>query len=306
MAFEADWLVDRRRLKRRIVFWRTLAVVVAVGLVAAAAGRFSDLGGLAQSSYISRLQVSDIIVDDVKRRRALDEIADDSRARALILRIDSPGGTVVGGEALYKALLNVARKKPVVVVMGELATSAGYMIALAGDHIIAHEGTITGSIGVLFQTAEVTELLAKIGVSMDTIKSGPLKAAPSPFEKLTPEVRRVTQALVDDMYDMFVAMVAERRRMDRAEAKALADGRVYTGRQALRARLVDELGGEAEALAWLKRERGIDPSLPVRDLKPRREVEEILDYVGSLARKTTLAERLTLDGLVSVWHPRLQ
>jgi len=307
MALESDWLVDRRRLKRRLFFWRTLAILVAVGLVIAAVGRLGEYGGgLVESAYISRLNVQDIIYDDAKRRRAVEELAKDPEAKALIVHIDSPGGTVVGGEALYTALRKVAAKMPVVAVMGDLATSAGYMIAIASDHIVAREGTITGSIGVLLQTAEFTDLLQKLGVSVDTIKSGPLKAVPSPFEKLTPQVRRATQSLVDDMFQMFMGMVAERRHMTMDQVKLLADGRVYTGRMALKNGLVDEIGGENEALAWLAKARGVNAKLPIRPLKPRREVEELLDYVNTLARKTTMVERLTLDGLVSVWHPQLQ
>jgi protease-4 len=308
MAFESDWLVDRRRLKRRLFFWRTLAIVIAVGLVAAAIGRFGEYGagGLVESAYISRLAVSNIITDDIKRRHALEDLAKDSHAKALIVYIDSPGGTVVGGETLYRSLRKVAAKMPVVAVMGDLATSAGYMTAIAADHIVAHDGTITGSIGVLLQTTEVTELLQKIGVSVEAIKSAPLKAEPSPFSKLTPQVRQATQALVDDMFHMFMDMVAKRRHMSPDKVKALADGRVFTGRMAVKNGLVDEIGGETEALAWLGKARGVDTTLPVRPLKPRREVDELLDYVNTLARKTVLAERLTLDGLVSVWHPQLQ
>jgi len=223
-----------------------------------------------------------------------------------MVRINSPGGTVVGGEALHRTLLKVGKNKPVVAVMGDLATSAGYMIAIAADHIVAREGTITGSIGVLFQTAEVTELLAKIGITVDSIKSGPLKAEPSPFEKLTPEARRATQQLVDDMFDMFVGMVASQRRMSLPEARALADGRVFTGGMALKNGLIDAIGGEEEARHWLAEKKGIDVSLPVRKLRIRREVEDWLGHVAQLARKTVFSERLTLDGLVSVWHPEFQ
>lgn len=308
MAFESDWLVDRGRLKRRLFFWRTLAIVVAVGLVAAAIGRFGGggFGGLVDGPYIARLNVRDIITDDVKRINALDDLAKDSNAKALIVRVNSPGGTVVGGETLYKALRKVAAKMPVVAVMGDLATSAGYMTAIAADHILAHDGTITGSIGVLLQTAEFTDLLQKLGISIDAIKSAPLKAEPSPFTKLTPQVREATQALVDDMFHMFMDMVASRRHMTATQVKALSDGRVFTGRMAVKNGLVDEIGGEAEAVKWLGKARGVDTTLPVRPVKPRREVDELLDYVNTLARKTVLAERLTLDGLVSVWHPQLQ
>ena len=301
MALESDFLVDRRRLKRRLAFWRIAAVVVAVGLVAVVAG---ELGGGPAGPYVARLTVENIILNDRDRIDALDDVADDSRVRALILRIDSPGGTVVGGEALYHALRKVARKKPVVAVMDGLATSAGYMIAVAADRIFAHEGTITGSIGVLFQTAEVTGLLDKIGVSVESIKSGPFKAEPSPVTKMTPEVRRATQALVDDMFDMFVSMVSKRRGLDRKETLRLADGRVYTGRMAVKNGLIDQIGDEDTARAWLESEKDIAADIPTRDVRIHRDFEAWFDRMTGLARKMVFSERVTLDGLVSVWHPQ--
>ena len=306
MALEADYLVDRRRLKRRLAFWRVLAVVTAVGLVAVAIGRVDGVHGLSRGDYISRMDVEGIILDDPRRRAALRRIAEDDDAKALILRIDSPGGTVVGGEALYRTLMDVAAKKPVVAVMGQLGTSAGYMVALPATRIFAREGTITGSIGVLFQTTDATGLMDKIGVNIGAIRSGPLKARPNPFEKMTPEAREATQTLVDDMYGMFLAMVTARRGMAEDKVRRLADGRVYTGRMALANGLVDAIGGEDEARRWLEAEKKIAADLPVRDIRIKREVEDWLEYAGSLAGKTVLSERLTLDGLVSVWHPEIQ
>ena len=180
------------------------------------------------------------------------------------------------------------------------------MVAVAANQIFAREGTITGSIGVLFQTAEITDLLGKLGVSVESIKSAPLKAEPSPFSKITPEVRRVTQKLVDDMFDMFIGMVADNRKLNRDQVRALADGRVFTGRMAVKNGLVDGIGGEKEAVEWLAANRGIDRRLPVRTLRIRREGEGWLDEVSSLAQKTVFSERLKLDGLVSVWHPQLR
>jgi protease-4 len=300
-------LVDRRRLKRRLAFWRVFAILALVAVVFVGVQRGDGVGGVGISgAYISRLDVANVILDDPRRRAAIRRIAEDDDAKALILRIDSPGGTVVGGEALYRALREVAEKKPVVAVMGQLATSAGYMIALAGNRIFAHEGTITGSIGVLFQTTDVTKLMEKIGVDISALRSGPFKAKPNPFEKSSPEVRAATQALVDDMYAMFLAMVVERRGMDEAKARGLSDGRVYTGRMALANELIDQLGGEDAARAWLAKEKKVAADLPVRDIRLKREVEDWLEYAGSLAGKTVLSERLTLDGLVSVWHPQLK
>jgi protease-4 len=306
MPLDADLLVDRRRLKRQISVWRTLAILALVGVIGAGIGRVKPFG----ERHVARLSVTGVITDDPDRTRAVMAAGKDSDVKALIVRIDSPGGTVVGSESLFRELSEVARQKPVVAVMGELAASGGYMIALAAEQVFAREGTITGSIGVIMQTTDVTGLLQKLGVATEAIKSGPLKAVPSPLEPLTDEGRRVTRLLVDDMYGMFVDMVAERRRLDRPKAVELADGRVYTGRQAKALGLIDAIGGEDEARAWLAEAKGVSRGLPVRELKIQREDEEWSDWMGgALARltgKTYLSERLKLDGLVAVWHPDLR
>lgn len=306
MAIDADILIDRRRLKRRLLLWRTLAIVAVMALAAAAFGRFAGIGGLGGADYIARLSVTGVIVDDERRHRLLARIADDSNVKALIVRIDSPGGTVVGGEALHASIRAVAEKKPVVALMGQVATSAGYMVAIAADRIFAHKGTITGSIGVILQTTELTGLLDKLGIATEAIKSGPLKAAPSPFEPMTPEVRRVSQALVTDIHRIFVSLVAERRALGLEDLRPLVDGRVFTGVAAVRNRLIDAIGGEAEAKTWLSQERDIDLGLRVRDVKPARKIDRWFDFLDALDRKTMFSERLTLDGLVSVWHPALR
>lgn len=303
MVLDADTLVDRQRLKRRLFVWRTSAILIAVALVAVAVGRFTGYRG---SDYIARFAIQNVIFDDDRRHEALARIARDDNAKALIVRIDSPGGTVVGGEALYLSLLQVAKKKPVIAVLGQVATSAAYMAALAADRIIAREGTITGSIGVLLQTTEITGLLGKLGISTETIKSGPLKAVPSPFEPMTARTREVTQALVDEIFSMFLRMVAERRKLSHFEARALADGRIFTGRTAVEKRLIDAIGGETEAIAWLEAEKKITPNLPVREIRAQRGVGKWVEFFDGLARKTMFSERLTLDGLISVWHPELR
>ena len=303
MAYDADALIDRQRLKRRLFIWRSLAILALVGVVAAAVGR---VGSVYRSDYIARIAVTGVIFDDAWRRKAIERVGKDSRAKALIVHVDSPGGTVVGGETLFKSLRRIARKKPVVAVMGQVATSAGYMVALAADRIVAREGTITGSIGVVLQTTEITGLLEKLGISAEAIKSGPLKAAPSPFERMTPEVRKATQELVDDIHRMFVDMVAKRRKMTVQKVRALADGRVFTGRIALARKLIDGIGGETEAVAWLEKSKKIESDLPVRTVRIEQDVGDWLGFVDSLARKTLFSERLKLDGLVSVWHPALR
>lgn len=298
MALSADERVDRRRLKRRIALWRTFGLLAFTGFLLAVLGRFGVFEG---GPYVARLSVAGLIVDDPARDELLSHLATDPRVRGLILRIDSPGGTVVGGEALYLSLRQFAEQKPVAAVMGTLATSAAYMAALAADHIVAREGTVTGSIGVIVQTVEVSALLKDLGVEAEAIKSGPLKDATSPFEPLTKEARAATQAVVDDMYDMFVSLVAARRGLAPEETRALADGRVFTGRQAAAAKLVDAVGGEAEARAWLE-QNGVVPGLPVREVAPEHD-EEWLALLAGSAKKALYPESLVLDGGVSVWHP---
>lgn len=299
MTFDADALLDRQRMKRRLFWWRTLAIATLASLAIVAAGRLDRLPG---QDHVARLSISGIILDDPARDDMLKDLADDGAVRALVVRIDSPGGTVVGGETLYLSLRQVATRKPVVAVMGTAATSAAYMAALGADRILAHEGTLTGSIGVLLQSADVTGLLQKLGITAEAIKSAPLKAVPSPLEKLTGEGRAATRSVVMDMYAMFVDLVAERRGLERAQALSLADGRLFTGRQALDKRLIDALGGETEALEWLFQAHGVPKDLPIRDVSTNYDESFLAGAISSITGKTKLIERLTLDGLISLWQ----
>lgn len=300
MSVDSDWLVDRRRLKRRLTAWQAMAVLGVIAAVIAAIGRFS---GFIDRPHVARIDINGMIVEDADRDQALTDLAEDDSAKALIIRIDSPGGTVVGGETLYSRLRQIAEKKPTVAVLGEIATSAAYMTAIGSDHIVAHDGTLTGSIGVILQTADLTGLLDKLGIKPESIKSSPIKAQPNPLEPFTPDAREAIRKVVADVYDMFVSMVQERRKLSPEEVKAVADGSVFTGRQAKANGLVDVLGGEREARAWLAEKHGISRSLPVRDVELYGPGEELRDMVGSLVRKALFSERLTLDGVVSVWHP---
>lgn len=301
MALAIDHLIDRRRLKRRLTLWQLVAVAALVGIAIAAYGRFD---GLVSRSHVARLSVTGIIVDDPERDRALEALKEDGSVKALLVRIDSPGGTVVGGEALYRQLSEIGEHVPVVAVMGEVATSAAYMAALAGEQIFAREGTLTGSIGVIMQTADVTGLLDMLGIRPESIKSGPLKAQPNPLEPFTPAAREATEAVVADIFQMFVGMVEERRKMSHEDVTRLADGRVFTGRQALANGLIDTIGGEREARQWLQDNKTVPTSLPVRDVAAADTAEQVSRWLDGALGKALLPETLNLDGVVSVWHPR--
>ena len=324
MSLETDHIVDRRRLRRKLTFWRVAAVLTAVmGLVGAAVVARRSEPSLVEplTPQISRVTIQGLIRGDQERTEALDNLARSRNTRAVIVHIDSPGGTTAGSEELHQALRRVAAQKPTVVVVDGLAASGGYMAAMAADHIIAQNSSLVGSIGVLFQYPNLTEMLTKVGIKFEEIKSSPLKAAPNGLEPTTPEARAAIEALVVDSYAWFKGMVADRRNLEGDALDRVADGRVFTGRQGISLKLVDEIGREQEAIDWLAKSSGIDPKTPVRDwrLHPRFSqlsflhlgVAKALDLMGldSLAREFEIAdalqaaEKLNLDGLLMLWHP---
>ncbi|MCW3477863.1 signal peptide peptidase SppA [Limobrevibacterium gyesilva] len=306
MSLETDLLMDRRRLKRRLLFWRVLAVLAVAACALALFGR--NAVPIARD-HVARLSVTGVITEQRKLTEAVTALGDDSSAKALIVSIDSPGGSVAGGEALHDAIAKVAKKKPVVAVMGGTAASAGYMIALPAARIYAREATLTGSIGVLLPTGEISGLLRMLGITDETIKSGPLKDEPSFTRPMTEQGRAVLQELVMDMYDQFVTMVADGRQMDLARVRELADGRAYTGRQAMKLGLVDAIGGEAEARSWLARAKGVPEALPVRDVRigglRQRLLGDSAEGLLSTFLKTVLSQGLRLDGAWAVWQPSI-
>ncbi len=303
MSLDADQVVARRRLKRQVGWWRVLGLAGVVIAVVAVGARLS---GVVEREYVARLSVDGVILQDPARDAALARIVNDDNVAALVVHINSPGGTVVGGEDLYDALRAVAAEKPVVAVMGTLATSAGYMTAVAAERLFARRGTITGSIGVILQTTEVTGLLERFGIKAEAIKSSPLKGQPSPLEPLSPAARAASNALVASMFEFFVGLVEERRPLGRAQVRALADGRVFTGLQALDNGLVDEIGDESAARAWLSATHDVAESLPIRDIDIERDDDFLSLIASGVSEKTLLSKALTLDGLVSVWHPSLR
>jgi protease-4 len=321
MSLDADLIVDRRRMRRKLTFWRVFSVLILIAAVVAVAatvrrGNVLTTGG----DYIARVKITGLIRNDQDRVDSLERLAKSS-AKAVIVRIDSPGGTTAGSEQLHNALRGVAAAKPLVVVVDGLAASGGYIAAMSADHIVAQGTSIVGSIGVLFQYPNVSELLKTIGVKVEEIKSSPLKAAPNGFEPTSPEARAAVEALVMDSYTWFRNMVRDRRHMDDATLQRVTDGRVFTGRQGIELKLIDQIGNEKTAVDWLAKEKGLKANTPVRDwqLKSRlgdltmlhlgvrfaleaiglSAVAERIEALGSLQAM----ERLNLDGLLALWHP---
>jgi len=304
MALEPDLLFDRRRLKRRLSLWRAAAVLAVAGLAIALVLTREEARGFLPGGgqQIARLNVAGFIGDDRKVVEALERIGKNEGVRALIVAIDSPGGSVAGGEALHGALTRLAAQKPVVAVLGGTAASAGYMVALPAARVFARDSTVTGSIGVILQSFDVSGLLAWLGVRAESLASGPFKANPSPFAPMTEAGRAELMRVVADLHDQFVAMVAAGRRMEVAQVRTLADGRVFTGREALRLGLVDAIGGEAEARAWLVAERGLPEGLPVRDVELRGFAERSFGAFWGAFTKNIMDEWVGVDRLRAVWQ----
>ena len=252
---------ERKRLRRSRFRWRVIAVLALLGIGAILLAQAKPPVG----QHIARYSVDGVITDDLSRDRILKKIAESDKVEALILSIDSPGGTVVGSEILYESLRKVAAEKPVVAVMRNVAASGGYMAAIAADHIVARGNTITGSVGVIAQMPNAHELLDRIGVSVLEVKSGPLKAQPSPFQPVEQVALNAKEDMVAESFAWFLDLVKQRRTLNSQTVAAIEAGGIFTGRQAKDNALIDALGGEEEAIAWLEAEREIAAERDVID-----------------------------------------
>lgn len=322
MSLDSDIIVDRRRIRRKLTFWRVMAALIAIAAIAGFAliATPGARGSFATAGSIARVQIDGLIRSDSERTRALERL-ENSQAAAVIVHVNSPGGTTAGSEQLYDSLTRLKAKKPLVVVVEGLAASGGYITAIASDHIIAQQSSLVGSIGVLFQIPNVSELLKTIGVKVEEVKSTPLKAAPNGFEPTSPEARAALDALVKDSYAWFKELVKQRRGMDDTQLEKVVDGRVFTGRQAIDLKLIDQLGDENAAVAWLEEQKGVKKGLSVRDykLEPRfgdlpflktaaAVTLEALGF-GSIAHQIAqtgvvqAVDRVGLDGMLALWQP---
>ncbi|HEY1244734.1 MAG TPA: signal peptide peptidase SppA [Hyphomicrobiaceae bacterium] len=319
MTFETESVLDRRRLRRRLSVWRVLAVVagaLALGLILFSS---AERAGLIEQKQIARITIDKLITDDRDLLRLIKKVGESSKVAGVVVYVNSPGGTTVGGEALYEALRELAKSKPLVAQFGTVATSAAYIVGLATDQIIARGNTITGSVGVIFQWPEFSQLLEKLGIKVNEIKSGPLKANPSPFQPLDEPGKAAAEKMVAESQRWFVNLVRTRRGIDTASVVGLEQGAVFTGRDALAHRLIDQIGGETEVVRYLEDQRSVPKGLKIVDWKPSRDSDWSLVRVATqaLAQATGLTAledlgrllsdegrlaSLRLDGLVSVWH----
>jgi protease IV len=324
MSFETETVLDRRRLRHKLTLWRGLAILAGVAALSAlfATSRSGISGGLGigEPAQIARIAIEGMITEDREQLKMLTRIAEAKHVKGLVVFVNSPGGTTTGGEALFESLRKIAETKPVVAQFGTVAASAGYIVGLGADHIVARGNTITGSVGVIMQWPEVSELLGKLGVKMNEIKSGPLKASPSPFQPIDEPSRKVTQQMIMDGQAWFLSLVKDRRGVLTANIGGLEQGRVFSGREAQTLKLVDEIGGEAEALRWLETKRNVTPGLKLVDWKPRRQspwtamvsndssigrwlISAFVSQLSTTIKQEAGFGQTSLDGLMSVWQP---
>ncbi|MEE7456598.1 signal peptide peptidase SppA [Methylorubrum populi] len=320
MAADAELLIDRRRLRRKLTLWRVLgigAVILAVGAVGYRARVGEGRLFPATENQIARISIGGFIAGSESTRKLIERVAKADSVKGVVVSISSPGGTTTGSEELYRNLRALAEKKPMVAFVDGTAASGAYITAIAADHIVARETALVGSIGVLFQYPDVSGLLDKVGVKVEAVKSSPLKAEPSGFSPTSPEARAALSSIVMDTFGWFKGLVAERRGMNEQQLSAVADGRVFSGRQSVPLKLVDELGGERQAVAWLETERKVPKDLPVKDWKPKAEGglklwsslgigADLLGLDGLAARLRALEAEtagLAEGGLMAVWRP---
>ena len=318
MAADAELLIDRRRLRRRLSLWRVLGIgglIVAVGALGYRVRAGAD-GAFAVGPQIARISVSGFIAGSESTAKLMKRVGDSDAVKGVVVSINSPGGTTTGSEEIFRNLRALAAKKPIVAFVDGTAASGAYITAIAADHIVARETSLVGSIGVLFQYPDLSGLLDKVGVKVESVKSSPLKAEPSGFTPTTPEARAALAAVVGDTYAWFKGLVAERRGMDPGQLAVVSDGRVFSGRQSVPLKLVDELGGERQAVAWLEANRGVAKDLPIKDWKPSKESDfslwsaagvgaDLLGFDGLAGRLRTVGTQAETanGGLLVLWRP---
>jgi protease-4 len=277
-----------------------LFLFMALAWIAIQGGRGGNVMARAGGDRVGVVEVVGVIGDDKTFLKELREFEEDSRIRAIVVRIDSPGGAVGPSQEIFEAMRRVQKTKHVLASMGSIAASGGFYVAMGGEKVFANPGTLTGSIGVISEFPNVSGLLKWAGVEMRTITAGKLKDAGSPFREMSAEERTYFQAMLEDVHGQFIGAVAEARKLPEAEVRKVADGRVFTGRKARELKLVDELGGlqdavrEAGKLAGIRGEPRIEYPTKDRPLFRAMFGEDAQSLVHALS--TRLGEVLSAPG----------
>ncbi len=290
---ERDLYEERRRKWRRSGFWRGIGFMLLLlgGLIWLVLSKSES--AFPTGEHIARITINGIITQDRHREEVLAKIAADDDVKALIVLINSPGGTVVGSEILYESLRAVAAEKPVVAQMAGVAASGGYIAALGADYIVARSNTVTGSIGVIMEYPDMSGFLEQVGVQMQVIRSSEIKGGVSPFRTASTDEVAAQEAMIEETFQWFKDLVAERRNLNGTALDDVTTGGVFSGRKAVNNGLIDELGGDVTARAYLESVTQTLTSLDVEDWDLSEPVPWYNGVLSSLLGINPLVERFS-------------
>ncbi len=301
---------ETKGYRRRLFFWRTISFITVAIIVYLL---FENQEKSSSNDYIANYNISGLLISADEIIEDLEELKSNNEVNSIIISVDSPGGTTVSAEEIYLKLKEVSLVKPTAIVMRNIATSGAYLLSLGGDVIFSRENTITGSIGVLLQWARVDEALSKLGIEVNEVKSGKLKAEPDFFGEIDEEAQQVTKEIIDETFEWFIRIVKVERNLNPSEIYTISDGRIFTGRQAIELNLVDEIGDKNDAKIWLVENKEIDSNSPIIDYGKSKKpsfielsLANIMDYFNISTPYTgRIRSNLSLvnnGGLQSVWE----
>jgi len=301
---------ESKGYRRRLFFWRTISLITVVIIVYLS---FENQEKSSSNGYIANYNISGLLISADDIIEDLEELKSNNEVNSIIISVDSPGGTTVSAEEIYLKLKEVSLVKPTAIVMRNIATSGAYLLSLGGDVIFSRENTITGSIGVLLQWARVDEALSKLGIEVNEVKSGKLKAEPDFFGVIDEDAQKVTKEIIDETFEWFIRIVKVERNLNPSEIYTISDGRIFTGRQAIELNLVDEIGDKNDAKIWLVKNKEIDSNSVIIDYGKSKKpsfielsLANIMDYfkistpyTGRIRSNLSLVNN---GGLQSVWE----
>ena len=290
-------LLEKFYSKRRSLIMRSFITLIGLFMLSFFIIKVED-----DKEFIAKINIQGIIQDRSDIINEIDNLADDNNVKGLLAIINSPGGTYVGSKELYDSIKLIGEKIPTVVYMREMATSGGYLVSLSANKIYGNSGTITGSIGVILQSADISELLDEIGINPVIIKSGKLKAVPNPVEKIDQEKITYLKKVIEKMQEEFMELVTSNRKISDSTIQLIRDGRIFTGKEAKELKLIDDIGSEKDAIAWLKEKGELDDTIQVKELLSKNELRSILDLTF-LKKKFNYFNQNFYNGFFAIWMP---
>lgn len=301
----AEWIFEKIALVKKVKRWRWVAFFATL-IALSALYMNHKMRSVSVTDHIARIEIKGVITGDEDTLKLIRKVQFSPQVKAVIVAIDSPGGTVTGSEILFEALRDLNKAKPMTTLIETVCASGGYIAAIASDHIIARQTSIVGSIGVIFQFPNLSKLMETVGVKVEEIKSAPLKAAPNGLDAPTQEAKQAVEALVKESFTWFKDMVKIRRNMDDAQVATVSDGRVFLGKQAITLKLIDAIGGDDQALDYFKGKNIMDLKIVKHEksIKSKGFIKDILSgYLPNniLENNSFINNSFTNSGLMAVW-----